>query len=86
MDENQTASVTAPTVGPPLVAITGCTAGAGADGSVTLTLYSVAAVSDFKSMVSVVAFSGLIPAAVAQTLLTNLDGAVMAAAKLAQKE
>lgn len=85
MDENQ-APPALPLVGPPLVAVSASTAGAQPDGSVFLTLYSVAAVGDFKSTVQVPAFSGLISAAVAQDLLTNLDGAIMAAAKAAKKD
>jgi hypothetical protein len=42
-------------------------------------------VSDFKSTVPTVALTGLIPASVAQDLLTNLDGAIMAAAKNKEK-
>ena len=81
MEENQPA----PTVGPPTVLVMGTSCGAQPDGSVTVTLYSWASVSDFKSTVPTVALTGLIPASVAQDLLTNLDGAIMAAAKNKEK-
>jgi hypothetical protein len=83
MDEKKTPPP--PAVGPPMVWITGCTAGVRDDGLVTLTLYSAGSVADFTAVVPVVAFTGIISQSVAQDILTNLDGAVMAAAKAAKK-
>lgn len=86
MDENQGPLPLGAHVGPPAVWVTGASAGPQPDGSVLLTLYGIASVADFKSTVPVIAFTGLFPAKVAQDLLTNLDGALMAAAQPLKKE
>ena len=73
-------------IGPAAVSVVGSTAGKQSDGLIMLTLYGTASVSDFKSSVPVVVFAAALTPQAAQNLLTNLDGALMADAKPAQKE
>ncbi len=84
MEENQGPSTNTPHVGPPAVWVTAAVAGPQVGGAVFLTLYGMASVADFKTTTPVVAFSGFLTAQTAQDLLTNLDGAIMEAAKAAK--
>jgi hypothetical protein len=75
---------TPPHVGPPALFVIASTAGKRSDGLLAVTLYGTASVADFTSARPVVLFTGVLTAEVAQNLLTNLDGALMAETKPTQ--
>lgn len=71
----------APIIGPPAVLVLSTSAGPAPDGSVFVTMYGTASVVGASAGVTVPAFTGWLPPAVAQHLLTNLDAAILATAK-----